>query len=72
MNLEKINELTAQDMAGVNATILEQLNSDVQLINQLGYYIVSGGGKRIRPMIAVLAARGGLSRERACHYCCAD
>ncbi len=60
-------------MAGVNATILEQLNSDVQLINQLGYYIVSGGGKRIRPMIAVLCrARGGLSRERACHYCCAD
>lgn len=44
-------------MAGVNAAILEQLNSDVQLINQLGYYIVSGGGKRIRPMIAVLAAR---------------
>ena len=57
MNLEKINELTAQDMAGVNAAILEQLNSDVQLINQLGYYIVSGGGKRIRPMIAILAAR---------------
>jgi Geranylgeranyl pyrophosphate synthase len=57
MNLEKINELTAQDMAGVNAAILEQLDSDVQLINQLGYYIVSGGGKRIRPMIAVLAAR---------------
>mgnify|MGYP000431083591 FL=1 len=57
MNLQKINELTAQDMAGVNAAILEQLNSDVQLINQLGYYIVSGGGKRIRPMIAVLAAR---------------
>ncbi|WP_252964641.1 hypothetical protein, partial [Shigella sonnei] len=26
MNLEKINELTAQDMAGVNAAILEQLN----------------------------------------------
>lgn len=44
-------------MAGVNAAILEQLNSDVQLINQLGYYIVSGGGKRIRPMIAILAAR---------------
>ncbi|AGB80741.1 geranylgeranyl pyrophosphate synthase [Serratia sp. FGI94] len=44
-------------MAAVNATILEQLNSDVTLINQLGYYIISGGGKRIRPMIAVLAAR---------------
>lgn len=57
MNLENINELAAQDMADVNAIILEQLNSDVQLINQLGYYIVSGGGKRIRPMIAVIAAR---------------
>ncbi|EOQ27322.1 octaprenyl-diphosphate synthase [Citrobacter sp. KTE32] len=65
MNLEKINELTAQDMAGVNATILEQLNSDVQLINQLGYYIVSGGGKRIRPMIAVLAARAVGYQENA-------
>lgn len=57
MNLEQINELTAQDMADVNATILEQLNSEVSLINKLGYYIISGGGKRIRPMIAVLAAR---------------
>lgn len=57
MNLEQITELTAQDMAAVNATILQQLNSDVSLINQLGYYIISGGGKRIRPMIAVLAAR---------------
>ncbi|MBJ3814855.1 octaprenyl diphosphate synthase [Shimwellia pseudoproteus] len=57
MNLENITELTAQDMAGVNAVILEQLSSDVQLIGQVGYYIVSGGGKRIRPMIAVLSAR---------------
>lgn len=41
----------------VNEVILEQLDSDVVLINQLGHYIISGGGKRIRPMIAVLAAR---------------
>ncbi len=73
MNLEKINELTAQDMAGVNAAILEQLNSDVQLIDQLGYYIVSGGGKRIRPMIAVLAARAvGYEGNAPCHHCCPD
>lgn len=57
MNQKKINELTAQDMAGVNATIMQQLHSDVELISQLSYYIISGGGKRIRPMIAVLAAR---------------
>ncbi|WP_409310241.1 octaprenyl diphosphate synthase [Pectobacterium sp. B1J-3] len=57
MNLEQITALTAQDMKAVNEAILEQLNSDVVLINQLGHYIISGGGKRIRPMIAVLAAR---------------
>ncbi|CDL80284.1 octaprenyl diphosphate synthase [Xenorhabdus cabanillasii] len=57
MNLESIIKLTADDMAAVNETILNQLNSDVVLINQLGYYIISGGGKRIRPMIAVLAGK---------------
>ncbi|WP_340613678.1 octaprenyl diphosphate synthase [Xenorhabdus thailandensis] len=57
MNLESIIKLTADDMAAVNETILNQLNSDVALINQLGYYIISGGGKRIRPMIAVLAGQ---------------
>lgn len=57
MNLEQITELTADDMAAVNQNILKQLDSDVVLISQLGHYIVSGGGKRIRPMIAVLAAR---------------
>ncbi|AWK44070.1 octaprenyl diphosphate synthase [Photorhabdus laumondii subsp. laumondii] len=57
MNLETIIKLTADDMAAVNETILSQLNSDVTLINQLGYYIISGGGKRIRPIIAILASR---------------
>jgi octaprenyl-diphosphate synthase len=57
MNLEQITALIAQDMMAVNAAILKQLNSDVTLINQLSYYIINGGGKRIRPMIAVLAAR---------------
>ena len=66
MNLEKIIDLTAPDMAAVNTTILDQLNSDVVLINQLGHYIISGGGKRIRPMIAVLVARA-LGYEGAKH-----
>ncbi|GKX56637.1 octaprenyl-diphosphate synthase [Leminorella grimontii] len=57
MNIEQITQLAEKDMAAVNAAILAQLNSDVVLINQLGHYIISGGGKRIRPTIAVLAAR---------------
>ncbi|MGV6987751.1 octaprenyl diphosphate synthase [Testudinibacter sp. P80/BLE/0925] len=56
-DLHKIQALCAEDMGKVNDLILAQMNSDVVLINQLGHYIISGGGKRIRPMIAVLAAR---------------
>lgn len=51
MNINAIQSLIKTDMDKVNATILAQLNSDVALINQLGYYIVQSGGKRIRPMI---------------------
>ncbi|MDP5040436.1 MAG: octaprenyl diphosphate synthase [Paraglaciecola sp.] len=36
---------------------LEFFNSDVSLINQLGFYIVNSGGKRLRPLLTVLAAR---------------
>lgn len=57
MNSEQIIALTADDMTAVNQKIQKQLTSDVSLINQLGYYIISGGGKRIRPMIAVLTGR---------------
>ena len=34
-----------------------RLNSDVALINQLGAYIIHSGGKRLRPLLVVLAAR---------------
>ncbi|MDR9828301.1 octaprenyl diphosphate synthase [Vibrio sp. FNV 38] len=57
MDFKAIQALTADDMAKVNETIQAQLNSDVSLINQLGFYIVSSGGKRIRPLLAVLTAR---------------
>ncbi len=57
MDFKTIQALTADDMAKVNKTIQNQLNSDVTLINQLGFYIISGGGKRLRPLLAILAAR---------------
>jgi octaprenyl-diphosphate synthase len=57
MDFKAIQALTANDMAKVDETILAQLNSKVSLINQLGYYIISGGGKRLRPLLAVLSAR---------------
>ncbi|MFW9325670.1 octaprenyl diphosphate synthase [Glaesserella parasuis] len=56
LSLEQILTLVKADMQAVDQAILAQLNSEVVLINQLGHYIISGGGKRIRPLIAVLAA----------------
>lgn len=56
LSLEQILTLVKADMQAVDQAILAQLNLDVVLINQLGHYIISGGGKRIRPLIAVLAA----------------
>ncbi len=57
MNIKQISELAEQDMQLVNQCIGQQLTSDVALINQLGMYIVNSGGKRIRPMLTVLAAK---------------
>ncbi|WP_418883941.1 octaprenyl diphosphate synthase [Bisgaardia hudsonensis] len=57
IDMNAIQSLIKADMDKVNNEILSQLNSNVALINQLGYYIIQSGGKRIRPMIALLAAR---------------
>lgn len=51
-----IVEPIAADMDAVNAVIRRQLHSDVPLINQIAHYIISAGGKRIRPTLALLLA----------------
>ncbi|WP_301098846.1 octaprenyl diphosphate synthase [Otariodibacter sp.] len=67
---EQITELAKIDMQAVDQAILSQLSSDVVLINQLGHYIVSAGGKRIRPLIAVLSANA-LGYKGTQHITCA-
>ncbi|ADN77571.1 Trans-hexaprenyltranstransferase [Ferrimonas balearica DSM 9799] len=57
MDLNAIRDLADHDMKMVNQMIYDQLHSDVVLINQLSFYIINGGGKRMRPLLAVLAAR---------------
>ncbi|WP_188630615.1 octaprenyl diphosphate synthase [Oceanisphaera marina] len=57
LDINKIKQLTEQDMQSVNNLIMSRLQSDVALINQLGFYIVGAGGKRMRPQLTVLAAR---------------
>lgn len=47
----------ADEMAQVDAVIHRRLASEVVLINQISHYIVSAGGKRIRPLLVLLFAR---------------
>ncbi len=55
--LPAIQELTANDMAAVNVLIRRRLASDVVLVNLIGEHIIAAGGKRLRPMLVLLAAR---------------
>jgi octaprenyl-diphosphate synthase len=44
-------------MEAVNKVIRKQLHSDVALVNQIAEYIISAGGKRIRPVLVLLVAK---------------
>lgn len=57
LDLPAIQQLAADDMAAVDALIRRRLASDVVLINQVAEYIIGAGGKRLRPMLLLLAAR---------------
>ena len=56
-DIKQIIGLIEDDMAAVNALIHQRLQSDVVLINQMGHYIINSGGKRLRPILALLSAR---------------
>lgn len=44
-------------MAAVDALILDRMQSDVPIIPKLAEHLVSAGGKRLRPLMTVAAAR---------------
>jgi len=56
-DLPAIQALAREDMAAVDALIRRRLASDVVLINQVSEYIIGAGGKRLRPMLLLLAAQ---------------
>jgi octaprenyl-diphosphate synthase len=57
MDIEQIRAPIADDLDAVDALIRRQLHSDVALIDQLAGYIIDSGGKRLRPVAVLLAAR---------------
>ena len=52
-----ISALAHGEMQAVDRLISTSLESDVALVSQVSEYIIRSGGKRLRPLIVLLAAR---------------
>ena len=57
LSFEDVKALARNDMGAVDDLIRSSLQSDVLLVSQVAEYIVTSGGKRLRPLIVLLAAR---------------
>jgi octaprenyl-diphosphate synthase len=57
ISFDDIAKLAAVDRHAVNKLIKNKLESDVPLVSQVSEYILMSGGKRLRPLIVLLAAR---------------
>ena len=55
--LEAIRELVRPDLEAVDTAIRDGLKSVVPLVDQIAEHIIAGGGKRLRPLLVVLAGR---------------
>jgi octaprenyl-diphosphate synthase len=57
MSLEEIRALVRTDLVAVDAMIRARLKSAVPLVDQVAEHIIGGGGKRLRPLLCVIAGR---------------
>jgi octaprenyl-diphosphate synthase len=55
--LKPLTGLVSDDMASVNQIILDKARSDVDLIPELARHLIDSGGKRVRPMLTIAAAK---------------
>ncbi len=54
--MQEIRSPVAAEFERVNQLIIDQLHSDVTTVESIGHYIVDAGGKRLRPLLALLSA----------------
>jgi octaprenyl-diphosphate synthase len=57
LSLTELRGLVADDLARLDQCIIASLDSEVMLVKQVAHYIVTGGGKRLRPLLVLIAAR---------------
>jgi octaprenyl-diphosphate synthase len=50
------HQVVKDDFSAVNELIIKQLHSDVDLVENIGHYLVEAGGKRLRPLMVLLTA----------------
>lgn len=55
--VKHIHAIVADDFTALNRKVVEELHSQVPLIESIGHYIVEAGGKRMRPTLVLLCAR---------------
>jgi octaprenyl-diphosphate synthase len=68
---ERVTGLVGDDLAAVEAEIRREIDSPVALIQDMGAYIAGAGGKRLRPMLLLLAARlSGYQGPRGVRLAC--
>lgn len=61
MTIDRLRALVSEDFDAVNHLIIDKIQSDVGLIQDLSQHIIESGGKRLRPLLVLLASR-------ACNY----
>ena len=57
MLVKDIYQVVEQDFLQVNQLIIEQLHSDVPLVEKIGQHIIESGGKRMRPLLVLLCTK---------------
>lgn len=50
------HQAVADDFTAVNELIIKQVNSHVELVEDIGHYLIQAGGKRLRPLLVLLVA----------------
>lgn len=54
--MQSFHQAVADDFNAVNELIINQANSNIELVEDIGRYLINAGGKRLRPLLVLLVA----------------